>query len=703
MPIRELKAQIARLPEQPGVYLYYSEGGGTLYVGKARVLRDRVRSYLGAHGTSPRIDALLEEAQRLEVIVTDSVMEALALENHLIKQRSPKYNILLRDDKTYPYLQLTTGEAFPRVLVARRVERDDHCYAGPFLPASLGRKTMSLTHRLFGIRSCNETITGARGRPCLEYDIKRCVAPCVRELCSEEDYRAAVEHTRLFLEGRNDELLTGLRERMSEAAAAERFEQAAQLRDAIRTIETLRTRQQKMASAELGDRDAFGVKLGPAGAVVQIFQMRGGRVVERVELVTDAGDQGLSPSREPAAGRVGERDRSRAGDPRTEPFTESEILQAALQQFYADRPAPPEIHLPTGFAEQDCEMLEGWLSAQGERRVRLVVPKRGEKRGLLDLAARNAEVAYQARFNENVAANYDALETLRAVLALPAAPRRIECFDISTIQGSETVASMVVCEDGRMKKSEYRKFKIRGFDAPGKTGRTSTFISARGAPPPLAGPPRLEDSLGEPAAGAVRGSQSPPLAMTGDEREGAGTPAPGGGAPGALRNDDFAAMHQVVLRRYRKLLEAGGPFPDLILIDGGKGQLSAAYSALEELGLASLVAAGIAKKEELLFARDRTDAIALATDSPALLLIRRVRDEAHRFAVTFHRHSRQKRDLRSELDGIAGIGPRRRKALLVAFGSLAGVRRATREELVRAVGVKCADAVLAHFAAHAAR
>ena len=676
MPIRELKAQIARLPEQPGVYLYYNGAGDTLYVGKARVLRDRVRSYLGAHGTSPRIDALLDEAQRLEVIVTDSVMEALALENHLIKQRSPKYNILLRDDKNYPYLQLTTGEAFPRVLVARRVERDGHYYAGPFLPASLGRKTMGLTHRLFGIRSCNETITGERGRPCLEYDIKRCIAPCVRDLCSEAEYRTAVEHTRLFLEGRNDELVAGLRERMSDAAAAERFEQAAQLRDALRTIETLRTRQQKMASAELGDRDAFGIKLGPAGAVVQVFQVRGGRVVERIELVTDAGSMRMT------------------ADPADDALTEAEVLQAALQQFYADRVAPPEIHLPSGFSPQDCEMLEGWLSAQAERRVRIVVPKRGEKRGLLDLAGRNAEVAYQARFNENVAANYDALETLRAVLALPAVPRRIECFDISTIQGSETVASMVVCEDGRMKKSEYRKFKIRG-EQPGRSRRMSASISARGAPPPLAGPPRLEDSLGGPAAGAAVTAEPDIHSRADLQRLADGAPD---ARPPRVVIDDFAAMHEVVLRRYRKLLEGGGPFPDLILIDGGKGQLSSAYSALEELGLGSLIAAGLAKKEELLFTRDRTDAIALATDSPALLLIRRIRDEAHRFAVTFHRQSRQKRDLRSELDSVPGIGPRRRKALLVAFGSVAGVRRATREELVRVVGVKCADAVLAHFA-----
>jgi excinuclease ABC subunit C len=517
------------------------------------------------------------------------------------------------DDKNYPYLQLTVGEDFPRVLVARQVERDDHFYAGPFLPASLARKTMSLTHKLFGIRSCNEAITGDRARPCLEFDIHRCVAPCVREICSQDDYREAVEHTRLFLEGRNDELVTTLKDRMVQASAGERFEQAAQLRDAIRTIETLRTRQQKMSTVALGDRDAFGIKAGPAGAVVQVFQVRGGRVVERVELATE----NATPS---------------------DAVPDADILQAALQQFYADRVAPPEVHMPVGFSPGDTEMLEGWLSATAERRIRIVVPKRGEKRGLLELAARNAAVAYQARFNENVTGNFDALETLRAVLGLPALPRRIECFDISTIQGAETVASMVVCEDGRMKKSEYRKFKVRGL----------------------------------------------------------GTGESGMGEQRIL--DDVRSMHEVVLRRYRKLLEQGGPFPDLILIDGGKGQLGAAYQALEQLGLANLIAVGIAKKEEILFTRDQVDGIALPKESPALLLIQRIRDEAHRFAVTFHRASRARRDLRSEIDLIPGVGPRRRKALLTAFGSVAGVRRATREDLVRVVGIKCADAVLKHFA-----
>src|SRR6266849_1761818 len=318
MPIQDLKGRIARLPEQPGVYLYSNEAGETLYVGKAKVLRDRVRSYLGAQGMSPRIDALLDEAARLEFIVTDSVVEALALENHLIKQRVPKYNILLRDDKNYPYLQLTTNEPFPRVLVARRVERDGSFYAGPFLPAHFARRTMALTHRLFGMRSCNEVITGKRGRPCLEYDIKRCIAPCVDTVCAPEEYGRAVALTRLFLEGKNDELVKTLRARMAAAADGERFEEAAQLRDAMRTVQTLHDRQQKMATAQLGHRDVFGLKLGPAGVVVQVFQVRSGRVVERVELETDTAVAGAD---------------------------EGTAMAAAIQQFYEFRGSPSEVHV----------------------------------------------------------------------------------------------------------------------------------------------------------------------------------------------------------------------------------------------------------------------------------------------------------------------------------------------------------------------
>src|SRR5919201_7157951 len=462
MAIHDLKEQIARLPEQPGVYLYFNGEGDTIYVGKARALRDRVRNYLGGYGSDPKRDALLDEAAGLEFIVTDSVVEALALENNLIKQRSPKYNILLRDDKNYPYLQLTTNEAFPRVLVARRVERDGSFYAGPFLPAKFARRTMALTHRLFGIRSCNEVITGKRGRPCLEYDIKRCIAPCVDTICTPDEYARAVEMTQLFLEGRNEELVKTLRARMLAAADGERYEEAAQMRDAMRTVQALHDRQQKMATAELGHRDVFGLKRGPAGVAVQIFQVRSGRVVERIELGTEEEREHTS---EPGHGAIAT-------------TTDGEVLAAAIQQFYELRGAPQEIHVPTEPDER--EAIEEFLSARAGRRVKILVPQRGEKRGFVDLANRNAALAYQTRYNQARAAQYDALETLQHVLGLPALPRRIECFDISTIQGSETVASMVVCEAGRMRRAESRKSGIGG-DA----NRLRSFERApeRGAPP----------------------------------------------------------------------------------------------------------------------------------------------------------------------------------------------------------------------------
>lgn len=654
MAIHDLKGQIARLPQQPGVYLFNNAAGETLYAGKARVLRDRVRSYLGAQGVSPRIDALLRDAAALDVIVTNSVVEALALENRLIKQRNPRYNVLLRDDKTYPYLQLTTTERAPRLLVARRVERDGNVYAGPFMPAAVARRTMSLAHRLFGIRSCNEIIDGRRDRPCLEYDIKRCLAPCVESICTIERYGRAVDQARMLIEGRQDELVDDLRAEMGAAATEERFERAAHLRDAIRTVETVRDRRQHIETPSLGDRDAVGLKVGPAGAVVEIFQMRRGRVVDRCELF-----EGGGRPRAPAA-----------GDPETGPaaLSEAEILTAALQQFYADHDPPAEVHIPAEIAAEDADAIEAWLALRAGRRVRLLVPRRGEKRGLLDLATRNASLAYQTHFGEGATTAFEALDELRGVLALPALPRRIECVDISTLQGRDTVASMVVCVEGRMRKGEYRKFRIRG---PG---------------------PRAQGPSSDPNESAARESEA--RVQLGPLAVGLGPPS---GHPGPL-HDDFAAIHEVVLRRYRRVLEHGGPFPDLILIDGGKGQLTAAYAALREVGLDRLIAVGIAKQEELLFTRDRVEGIALGRASAALRLLQRIRDEAHRFAVTFHRQSRTKRDFHSELDGIPGIGARRRKGLLTTFGSLAGVRRASREELEVAVGAKAAEAILQYFA-----
>lgn len=622
MAVHDLREQIGRLPQQPGVYLFYGDSGDTLYVGKARVLRDRVRSYLGAEGMSPRTDALLRDAARLETIVTDSVVEALALENHLIKQRQPKFNILLRDDKTYPYLQLTTNEDAPRLLVARRVERDGSVYAGPFMPASLARQTMRLTHRLFGIRSCNEVIDGGRDRPCLEYDIKRCLAPCVASICTLETYRGAVGQARLLLEGRQTELIEGLRDEMVDAATDERFERAATLRDSIRTLETLRDRHQKMSTPALGDRDAVAVKVGESGAVVLVFQMRRGRVVERVELTVQTTSEELSSEANLSAS-------SNFASELNSALRGPEILESALQQFYGEQVPPPTILLSDELAVESKEPLETWLSERAGRRVQLVVPSRGDKRGLVDLALRNATLAYDTRFGDAAVQAFEALDTLRRVLDLPTVPRRIECFDISTLQGTNTVASMVVCVEGRMRRSEYRKFAIRSVTA---------------------------------------------------------------------QPDDFASMQEAVRRRYQKLLELGGPFPDLILIDGGKGQLTAAYAALRELGLEQLIAVGLAKQEELLFRRDRIEGIALPHQSAALRLVQQIRDEAHRFAVTFHRAKRAKNTLRSELDSVTGVGPRRRKQLLTTFGSLAGVRRASREELERVVGPKVAQAVINHFA-----
>jgi excinuclease ABC subunit C len=636
MAIHDLKGQMARLPEQPGVYLFLGAGGETLYVGKARALRDRVRSYLGAAGTSPRHDALLREAAALDVIVTGSVVEALALENRLIKQRNPRYNVLLRDDKTYPYLQLTTTERAPRLLVARRVERDGNVYAGPFMPAAVARRTMSLAHRLFGMRSCNEVIDGQRGRPCLEYDIHRCLAPCVESICTIDRYRRAVDQAQLLIEGRQDELVENLRTEMTEAASEERFERAAHLRDAVRTIETLSSRHNHVESPSFGDRDAFGVRSGPAGAIVQVFQMRRGRVCDRIELATDSSpaDRREGRTGTAIAGSEVQADGSSAvavTEPAFDLGPPVDVLGTAVQQFYADRPAPPEVHLPFALEPDDQAALETWLSGEAGRRVRLVVPQRGEKRGLVDLATRNAALAYQSHFGDAATSAFAALDELRGVLQLPALPRRIEAFDISTFQGRETVASLVVAVDGRMKKSDYRKFRIRATRAPGEG------------------------------------------------------------------SDDFAAMHEVVLRRYRRLLEHGDPYPDLILIDGGKGQLGAAYAALAEVGLVRLVAVGLAKQEELLFTRDRLEGLALPPESPARLLVQRIRDEAHRFAVTFHRRARAMRDFGSELDAIPGIGPRRRVALLRAFGSLAGVRRASRADLEPVVGTKGADAVRRFF------
>ena len=592
-----LGEKLEQLPTRPGVYLFKDADGAILYVGKARVLRDRVRSYFQAARPLEFHKArMVEEIADLDLVVTDSEMEALALENNLIKRHKPPFNVRLRDDKNHPYLKLTLAEEYPRLYVVRRPSEDGNAYGGPYIPASLGRRTAGLAHKLFGIRSCKETLNGRRPRPCLQHQIGRCLAPCVEEVCSLDRYRSSCEDARLFLEGRTDEVVRRLRAQMDGAAAGERYEEAASLRDQVQVLQRMEA-PQKITTTEIEERDLFAAHIEGERAAVQVFSVRDGRVVAREGFLLDA-------------------------------LTEPELVLAqALQQFYAaGRYVPREILVPGALPEGD--LLQSWLQERRGTAVAIRVPQRGEKLRLLELVVKNAQLAFELEWKHPRKQSQEILRALRDVLDLEVEPQRVECFDISNIQGSDIVASMVVFEAGLPKKADYRKFKVRGVS----------------------------------------------------------------GAP-----DDFASMREVVGRRYRRLLEEGQELPDLVLIDGGKGQLSAAVAALDELGLGDQPVASLAKKEELLFVRGREGPIALPRSSPVLQLVQRVRDEAHRFAIGFHRQTRSKRTLRSELDDVPGVGPARRRQLLSAFGSVRGVRGASVAELAAVVGRTTAARVRAHF------
>jgi len=581
-----LAEKLEQLPARPGVYLFKGEDGAILYVGKARVLRDRVRSYFQAsRPTEVHKSRMVEEIADLDLVVTDSEMEALALENNLIKRHQPPYNLRLRDDKNHPYLKLTLAEEYPRLYVVRRPSEDGNAYGGPYIPASLGRKTAGLVRKLFGVRSCKEALDGRRPRPCLQYQIKRCLAPCVAETCSLDRYRRSCEDARLFLEGRAEEVVRRLRGQMEDAAGGERFEEAASLRDQVRALLRMEA-PQKITTTDIEERDLFAAHGEGDRAAVQVFSVRDGKVVAREGFLLD---------------RL------------TEPES---VLAATLQQFYAaGRYVPREVLVPGEIPDRG--LLEQWLAARRGTLVHILVPRRGEKLRLLDLVARNARLAFELEWKHPRKQSQEILLALRDLLDLEVEPRRIECFDISNIQGSDVVASMVVFEAGLPKKSDYRKFRVKGLS---------------------------------------------------------GTP------------DDFASMHEVVGRRYRRLLEEGKELPDLVLIDGGKGQLGAAVSALEELGLGDQPVASLAKREELIFVRGRDEPILLPRSSPVLQLVQRVRDEAHRFAIGFHRQARSSRTIRSELDDVPGIGPAKRRKLLSVFGSVRGVRGATEAELTAVVG-----------------
>jgi excinuclease ABC subunit C len=613
----DLQAKIRSLPTSPGVYLYKNAEGEVIYIGKAKSLRQRVSSYFHqGRAEDAKTGSLVREATDIDYIVVGNNKEALALENHLIKQRKPRFNILLRDDKTYPYIKLTLGERFPRVYVTRRLRKDGSSYYGPYFPGNLAYRIVDLIHRHFLIPSCKVDLNRFHPRPCLQYYIGRCLGPCVEGLTTPDAYQEAVRDVKLFLEGRPTDLARSLRERMGNAAQAEEYERAAKYRDLISTVEQLQEKQ-RIASVEGDDADVFGYHYENGMLAVNLFHMRGGKVLDRREFFWEDLPEFAAQLSEGAT----------SGDN----FNPRGFFSAFLNQLYIEQPyVPRNIYVPVEF--EDREELEELLSEQimdaRGARVHILVPQRGDKRSLLDLAGNNAKQSYDQRFRV-MKPNAKAIqEALQDALGMPEAPRRIECFDISHIQGAETVASMVVWEDGAMKKSEYRKFIIRSVDGV----------------------------------------------------------------------DDFASMREVVGRRYKRVQEEKKNMPSLVLIDGGLGQLHAAAEALEQLQIINQPLAAIAKKEEIIYVFGQEDEpVVLDHHSPVLHLVQLIRDEAHRFAVTFHRKRRQMRDRASELLEIPGVGERTRRRLIEHFGSVQAVKQADSAALAAVVPRNQADAILNHF------
>jgi len=662
----DLLAKIRTIPTEPGVYLYKNAEGEVIYVGKAKNLRSRVASYFHeGRWEDAKTGTLVREAVDIDYIVVANNKEALALENNLIKQRKPRFNILLRDDKTYPYVKLTLGERWPRVYVTRRLRKDGSNYYGPYFPGNLAYRIVDLIHRNFLIPSCKVDLTRFHPRPCLQYYIKRCLGPCVKDLTTPETYQEAVRDVKLFLEGRPTDLSKSLHDRMEQAAAAEEYERAARYRDLISTVEQLQERQ-RMAAAEGDDADVFGYHYENGMLAVNLFHMRAGKMVDRREFFWEdlpeftsarGSPQNCHPeapsfgAEEPAlslskgsmqsAGSIESACESiypSARQPRgpqddNADFHPGEFFSALLKQLYIGQPyVPRNLYVPVDF--EDREALEDLLSDQnageGARatRVHILVPQRGEKRSLIDLAGNNAKQSYDQRFRVMKPNARRIQEEFQEVLSLPELPKRIECFDISHIQGAETVASMVVWEDGKMKKSDYRKFIIR----------------------------------------TVEGV------------------------------DDFASMREVVTRRYKRIQDEKKAMPSLVLIDGGLGQLHAAAEALEALEIINQPLASIAKREEILYVYGQEkDPIALDHHSPVLHLIQLIRDEAHRFAVTFHRKRRQIRDRSTELLEIPGVGASTTRRLLEHFGSVQAVRQADPAALSAVVTRTQAEAIRDHF------
>jgi excinuclease ABC subunit C len=662
----DLLQKIRTLPLQPGVYLYKNAEGEVIYVGKAKNLRARVRSYFqeGVAEADAKTGSLLREAVDVEYIVVANNKEALALENNLIKQKKPRFNILLRDDKTYPYIKLTLGERYPRVYVTRRLRKDGSIYYGPYFPGNLAYRIVDLIHRSFLVPSCKVDLTRYHLRPCLQYYIKRCLGPCVQDLTTPQAYQEAVRDVQLLLEGRQTDLAKSLRGRMEQAAHDQEYERAARYRDMISTVSHLQEKQ-RIAAAEGDDMDVFGYHYENDMLAVNVFHMRGGKILDRREFFWEElpeiavpesdepqhtyGPQVPSPALElpkdrgPQPGPPDRAGFARAGVEPPSPGSEDHVAQppsavqssfspgsffsALMKQIYIDQQyVPRDILSPVDF--EDRAELEELLAEKRGSRMEILVPQRGEKRSLIDLAAQNAKQSFDQRFRVMKPQAKAVQESLQDALGLADIPKRIECFDISHIQGAETVASMVVWEDGRMNKNEYRKFIVR----------TVTGV------------------------------------------------------------DDFASMREVVARRYKRLRDEDKPFPSLVLIDGGLGQLHAAAQALDELGITNQPLAAIAKKEEIIYVfGQEDDPVVLDRHSPVLHLVQMVRDESHRFAVTFHRKRRQMRDRKSELLEIPGVGERTRQRLLQHFGSVRAVQQADAAALSAVLTKPQTEAVLRHF------
>jgi excinuclease ABC subunit C len=594
----DLREKVAQLPTQPGVYLYTDAAGGVLYVGKAKNLRSRVRSYfLEERLAEAKTGGLIAEARDIQFIEVDNNKEALALENNLIKQYKPRFNVLLRDDKTFPYIKLT-AEKYPRVYVTRRLIKDGSSYFGPYFPGNLAHRLVHFIHRHFKVPSCKIDFSRVHSHPCLQYHIHSCLGPCVAGLTTDEAYSAAVRDVRLFLEGRHRDLAEDLERRMQQASADMRFEEAASLRNLVTTVREV-DEKQKMAAADGDNADIFAYYAEPPLVAVNLFHLRNGRVVDRREMFWE--DQ--------------------------EGFQESEFFEALLKQIYLNQDfVPAHIYAPVDF--EDRGELEELLSDRRGRKVEIATPQRGSKRAMVELVATNARHSFDQRFRVLKPSTEAIEEALKDALNLPEAPKRVECFDISHIQGTEKVASMVVWESGRMKKADYRKFVIK----------------------------------------TVAG------------------------------NDDFASMREVILRRYSRLKEEHAKFPGMVLVDGGLGQLHAAADALEELGITDQPLASIAKREEWIYVYGQEDApIVLDKFSPILHLVQTIRDEAHRFAVTFHRSRRSASRLRSELDGVSGIGPKTVQKLLKTLGSVENIRSSSPEELASIVGQAAARRIVDHY------